>query len=812
MGYCVSGRGPVLEEAMPFQNNMSKINIEEIQGKDVVRQVNQYTIFPTVFKSYGSGTVTYSDGGEKVYSDSDIQEIRNKIKDHLIKYGAVASYTYVVENDQNKYFNIANVDGKQAYAYFCDDANAIANHQITIVGWDDNFSKDNFDPNKKPIHNGAWIIQNSWGTDWLNGGYYYISYDDILIESNTLGVVNTSDITYDNLYQHDIQGFRVGVTLSDAETELPYTSMYLANVFNKKDSGDKIEKLTDISFMVSQTTHVEVYANVKNDNLNQLVFIKNMGSLETGYYTCHLDTPLEIQGEKFIVALKCSADVVNVPLEINMTSNGLIEESKNDLWNTVTSEAGESYFSSVGSGEWEDLMSVELSEDTTLNNANLCIKAFTKYEEESKTVGVDSVSLNMLSNSVNVGDSFSLTATVLPETATNKNVTWSSDAIQIATVDKGTVKAISPGIAKITVTTEDGSKTATCVVTVKENKPAIVEVTGVTLNKTSHTMKVGETLALTATVLPVTATNKNVTWSSDLTGVATVNSGVVTALSAGTAHVTVTTEDGSRTAVCTVTVEEKEPEIVDPAIIKVTGVTLNKTSHTMKVGETLALTATVLPENATNKNVTWSSDSPEIATVNNGIITAVSAGIANITVKTVNESKTATCHVIVENPEKKENEEIKIQSITLNQRGVTMHIGDIFTLTAVVTPDNATNKEIVWTSTDSSVATVDQNGIVRAIGKGIATITARNDKNDISESSVITVLDAKEDEEKKDDNITIVPEKNPSNSGNISPDPIPQAGLGYTTNMIIIVSVIMILLVGGAVIAFIKLHQNKDIK
>ena len=169
-------------------------------------------------------------------------------------------------------------------------------------------------------------------------------------------------------------------------------------------------------------------------------------------------------------------------------------------------------------------------------------------------VQVESVSLDKTELSLEVGGEETLTATVAPTNATNKNVTWSSSNSAVATVDQnGNVEAVGAGTAIITVTTADGGKTATCAVTVTA---ATVPVTGVTLNKTSTSLYVGDTEALTATVQPGNATNKNVTWSTSDANVATVENGVVTAVSAGTATITVTTEDGAKTATCTVTVSQ----------------------------------------------------------------------------------------------------------------------------------------------------------------------------------------------------------------------------------------------------------------
>ena len=164
------------------------------------------------------------------------------------------------------------------------------------------------------------------------------------------------------------------------------------------------------------------------------------------------------------------------------------------------------------------------------------------------------------------------------------------------------------------------------------------KVTGVSLNKDSLTLDVGSSETLNAAVAPNNATNQKVTWTSNEERVATVDeSGKVEAVAPGTANITVTTQDGSHTATCAVTVTQP-----------VTGVTLDPTSLSLFTGDTATLTATVEPENATNKNVTWSSDKPEVATVENGKVTAKAAGTATITATAEDDSNiSATCTVTV---------------------------------------------------------------------------------------------------------------------------------------------------------------------
>jgi len=163
-------------------------------------------------------------------------------------------------------------------------------------------------------------------------------------------------------------------------------------------------------------------------------------------------------------------------------------------------------------------------------------------------------------------------------------------------------------------------------------------VTGVALNKSYVSLVVGGTETLTPTITPANATNKTVSWRSSNNSIATVSAqGIVAGVAAGTATITVTTVDGNKTADCTVTVT-----------VPVIGVSLNKSSTSIVVGNTETLSPTITPANATNKTVSWRSSNASIATVSsNGTVTAVAPGSATITITTADGNKTATCTVTI---------------------------------------------------------------------------------------------------------------------------------------------------------------------
>ena len=189
--------------------------------------------------------------------------------------------------------------------------------------------------------------------------------------------------------------------------------------------------------------------------------------------------------------------------------------------------------------------------------------------DDDKDIVVTSVSLNITSLTLEIGESETLTATVLPSNATDKSITWTSSDQAVATVASGRVTTIGSGTATITATTGNG-KTASCAITVNEPAPEVIEVTSVSLNITSLTLEIGESETLTATVLPSNATDKSVTWTSSDQAVATVANGKITAVGSGTAMITATTSNG-KTAICTVTVNAAVPKITQVEGATITG-------------------------------------------------------------------------------------------------------------------------------------------------------------------------------------------------------------------------------------------------
>ena len=318
-----------------------------------------------------------------------------------------------------------------------------------------------------------------------------------------------------------------------------------------------------------------------------------------------------------------------------------------------------------------------------------------------------------------VGETITITATLRPKTAIDKTLTWSSSNETVATVDQsGKVTAVALGEAVITAASSNPEVSATCKVTVVPTA-----VSAITLNPTEWSGEVGESFTITATVAPEAATDKTLTWTSSNEAVATVDTnGKVTAIALGEATITVATSNPEVTATCKV-------KVVPTAV---SAITLNPTEWSGEVGESFTINAIVEPEAATDKTLTWSSSNEAVATVNpDGKVTAVAVGEAVITVKAGEVS--ATCAVTVV--------PTLVESITLHPTEWSGAPGESFTIIATIAPENATDKTLVWTSSDATVASVDSEGRVEVLRNGTCTITASTtDGSALSAECVITGL------------------------------------------------------------------------
>ena len=321
-------------------------------------------------------------------------------------------------------------------------------------------------------------------------------------------------------------------------------------------------------------------------------------------------------------------------------------------------------------------------------------------------VGEPDLSLTPSSETIKVGETLTLEATVTaPEGATYDEITWKSSNPAVASVSKdGTVTGLSVGETKISAETmiwEDSSKssgsfrTATCDIKVEG-----IPVEGISLSKTSLTLVEGKNERLSVNFSPENATNKTVHWSA--TGGVTVVDGLVTAVTAGEAVVTATSEDGNFEAQCNVTVT---------AAPVTTTVTVSPTSISLPAGGSTKLTASA----SDGSSVTWSSNKTSVATVSSsGNVTAVGAGTATITA-TTKSGASASCTVTVSST-------ISVSSVSLPS-STTVSMGKTVQLSPTISPSTATNKNVTWKSSNESVAKVSSSGVVTGVAVGSANIT-----------------------------------------------------------------------------------------
>ncbi len=365
-----------------------------------------------------------------------------------------------------------------------------------------------------------------------------------------------------------------------------------------------------------------------------------------------------------------------------------------------------------------------VSKGTATITATQIIDGVAKYAtcEVSVKEPVVNVEISPAQIEILRGSKYPLVIEFTPFRPDNMNVMWVSSDNSIVTVDdKGVITGVKGGQAAVSVISEDGIKVASCTVTVREPVTSIqLDVHRVTTSLLTGTYQ------LTYTIEPKgEGVNRDVTWTSSAPDIATVSeNGLVTFLKPGKATIVVKTIDGGISGNL---IDTCEFYINNP----VTSVDLDYTDITLKMGEEFRLTALVLPEDASDKTVLWSSSDTNVATVNeNGMVTAVNSGSATILCKSADSGETSMCNVTVYQP---------VTGVTISNESMTVRKGQEFWLNATCQPENAMNKLIIWSSSDTSIATVDKNGKVTAVEPGDCVITATSQDSGVTARCSLTV-------------------------------------------------------------------------
>lgn len=323
---------------------------------------------------------------------------------------------------------------------------------------------------------------------------------------------------------------------------------------------------------------------------------------------------------------------------------------------------------------------------------------------------IDKISLNKTSVKVNNGEDILLKASYTPIDyikAEDKILSWSTNndgIVKVSGTDElPTVKAVGPGKATITVRTTSG-KTATCSVEV------VQQPTKISFPDKAITMKVGSSVTLAATLAPLNVTDRTLTFISSNDDYLTIdNKGVATAVNAGDygkvkVSVDVVTANGLRATL--------EVNIIQP----VTDMQLNYSEKKIAKGTTFSLKSIITPSNAYNKKVTYASANTRVATVTaNGVVRGVSGGYALISCTSADTGLTRYCLVVVEE---------KVTTVSLNKTNHVIGLGKTYTLKATVKSNFSTNKKVKWSTSNSKIVTVNQNGVIKGVKLGYATITA----------------------------------------------------------------------------------------
>lgn len=374
----------------------------------------------------------------------------NTVKQAITEHGAVACGIYI--DDYYAYFSS---DGKSYYYPY-----EAGNHAVTIVGWDDNYSRDNFDGAAMPRNNGAWIIKNSWGADNHEGGYMYVSYEDkSLCEVVAYDMMSASERNANN-YQYD--------GTANPAYSLARESIVAANVFKAKGAAGYNELLEAVSICTYTTNvnySVQIYTGVTSSTnpTKGKAMLSNPKSgmlVNAGYNRIELDAPITLEaGEKYAVVVTLSA--------ANGGKVSLAVDSDYNDYESFTflshEEAGQGFIKLDGT--WYDYGDVY-----TVGSNNLCnlrIKAFT-----SNTQQKTGYKLNTKSTSISKGSSTKLSLEINPSSVKRK-VTWSSSNKKVATVSsdgKVTGKGYGKATIKAKFVAGGSTKTLKCTVTVGPSK------------------------------------------------------------------------------------------------------------------------------------------------------------------------------------------------------------------------------------------------------------------------------------------------------------------------------------------------------
>ncbi len=706
--YLTGGYGPIaLNSNSPFNGEYSSDTL--VSRNNVLNQKKIYDV-----------TEIQVIGGVDPDSDSAVSNKINAIKSLINDGIGVTTNSRSLRSGCSCF----NTDTRASY---CPNLNGSYGsncnyHASLIVGWNDNYSKDNFAEGYKPDKNGAWIIRNTHGS---SGEYYISYYDPFLLNNENMAITSIKSVGYDHIYQYNPSGCKSYQYAGDyycySLGSVP--SKQVVSIFEKNGEGN--QKLDSVGFYVqsSSSKSVEVYFSSSSSNdipsdlfdSNNKICEKN-NITNNGYYSCELSNSKIISQQYFFIGLK---------------GNGQIFAFQGNAHPTLSNDkvgisAGKNYY--LNNSTWTDA--------STSNSSTIFVKVFTTdTNDEPSIIGVDSVTISPNVLNLKVGETSSLTYNISPSNADIKSTVWSSSNTGVVSVDKdGKVRAVGIGMANVVIKVvgQDNSEAFdSIVVNVISRYTSVDSVTLVDVNNNSLSnsinLNIGEEVTIKFLLNPSNATLKEANWTnSDSSKVSmkdSVGYALIKGLEVGSSDIEITVKDYDGNvktdSVKVNVINSNQPVLVSSIALSPTSVTLNPNG-------TYKFNVTVSPNNATNKGVIWSSNDTNVVSVDqNGNIKALKEGTAKIRVTAQDGSgKYVEASVTVESS-KPTN--VLVTGVSLNASTVKMYVGQSYQLIHTIKPSNATNKGVTWSSSNTNVVSVSNGKIVgKSSGKARITVTTND--------------------------------------------------------------------------------------
>jgi uncharacterized protein YjdB len=706
--YLTGGYGPIaLNSNSPFNGEYTSDTL--VSRNNVLNQKKIYDV-----------TEIQVIGGVDPDSDSAVSNKINAIKDLINSGIGVTTNSRSLRSGCSCF----NTDTRASY---CPDLNGSYGsncnyHASLIVGWNDNYSKDNFAEGYKPDKNGAWIIRNTHGS---SGEYYISYYDPYLLNNENMAITSIKSVGYDHIYQYNPSGCKSYQYAGDyycySLGSVP--SKQVVSIFEKNGEGN--QKLDSVGFYVqsSSSKSVEVYFSSSSSNdipsdlfdSNNKICEKN-NITNNGYYSCELSNSKIISQQYFFIGLKGNGQI----FAFQGNSHPTLSNDK------VGISVRKNYY--LNNSTWTDA--------AISNSSTIFVKAFTTdTNDEPSIIGVDSVTISPNVLNLKVGESSSLTYNISPSNADIKSTEWSSSNTGVVSVDKdGKVSAVGIGTANVVIKVvgQDNSEASDSIVVnvisqyTSVNSVTLVDANNNTLSN-SMNLNIGEEVTIKFLINPSNVTLKETNWTnSDSSKVSmkdSVGYALIKGIEVGSSDIEITVKDYDGNvktdSVKVNVINSNQPVLVSSIALSPTSVTLNPNG-------TYKFNVTVSPSNATNKGVTWSSSNTNVVSVDqNGNIKALKEGTAKIRVTAKDGSgKYAEASVTVESS-KPTN--ILVTGVSLNASTVKMYVGQSYQLIHTIKPSNATNKGVTWSSSNTNVVSVSNGKIVgKSSGKARITVTTND--------------------------------------------------------------------------------------